>query len=171
MQAPARASATARERAAWRSVRLRGSVLPVPTRRERPVTRLQLTVPRSRDIPHMVAVTRSCIAASRSGSSVSGPNEAPYRQADPHGDPAREQSRRRDDQPGARHLRQPSVAQLAKPVRQGDECRRRCSAPHRLRARRCPPRASGCGKSNSSATNRCRVLGFRSLSACWYPGL
>ena len=72
----------------------------------------------------------------------------------------------RDDQACARHLGEAAVPELAQATCQFDERRSPWAVDATFVARRLSASSSAGGKLNSRATNRCRVLGFRSFSPC-----
>ena len=93
----------------------------------------------------------------RSAARAVPPRSRPRRYA------AGDQPRRRDEQPGARHLGEAAVPRVAQATRQRHQLDRRgpidaalVGDDRRFELRR--------RQANSSATNRCRVLGLRSLS-------
>ena len=105
----------------------------------------------------IVALTRSCMAASRSGSSVSGPRRAAW-QAARIGMPPGDEPRRRDNQACARYLGETTVAELAQTIGQRDERDRRVALDRRPRARRSRPRPP---------VRENRTPARRSAGACW----
>ena len=114
---------------------------------------------------YIVALTRSCMA--RQQIRVVGQRAEQRRaQAARIGMPLATSRAVATIEPRARHLGQPAIAQLPQPLGQRDERDRRGAVHAALRATRSPLPSSAGGKPNSSATNRCRVLGFRSLSPC-----